>query len=202
VAANPANARLDSDGDGVADEDEIALLMNPHNPDTDGDGLNDGDEISFFNTNPTAHDTDGDGYDDDEELDAGTDPNDPAHNPASLSPPPANHDQDDPFAGDDTGFAQQQNLLLDSGSGVIEEAPPTPAGEDPVLIDTDGDGFLDVDELSAGSDLFDPASTPLNVAPPIEEPADTTLQDSDGDGFPDGNELLAGSDPIDPASTP
>src|SRR5690606_15252725 len=44
VASNPVNARLDSDGDGVADEDEIALLMNPHNPDTDGDGLNDGDE--------------------------------------------------------------------------------------------------------------------------------------------------------------
>ena len=40
-----AQANVDSDGDGLSDEDEIALGTDPHNPDTDGDGLRDGDEI-------------------------------------------------------------------------------------------------------------------------------------------------------------
>ena len=57
----------DSDGDGVSDGDEIAMGLDPDNPDTDGDGLTDGQEIHGC-TDPKNPDTDGDGYGDGEEV--------------------------------------------------------------------------------------------------------------------------------------
>ena len=37
----------DSDGDGLTDDEEIALGTDPNNPDTDGDGFSDGVEVHF-----------------------------------------------------------------------------------------------------------------------------------------------------------
>ena len=52
---------LDTDGDGLPDEREVARYRtNPNNPDTDGDGLNDGLEVRT-DTDPLSSDTDGDG---------------------------------------------------------------------------------------------------------------------------------------------
>lgn len=51
---------LDSDGDGLTDEEERQLGTNPFNPDTDGDGISDGDEVRL-GLNPLRADTDGDG---------------------------------------------------------------------------------------------------------------------------------------------
>jgi hypothetical protein len=66
---------LDSDFDGLADSDEIALGTDPFNPDTDGDGLGDGEEFNTQGTNPLLSDTDGDGLDDGFEVfNTGTDP--------------------------------------------------------------------------------------------------------------------------------
>ncbi len=42
---NPANLFLDSDQDGISDEEEKTYGTNPNNPDTDGDGYTDGAEI-------------------------------------------------------------------------------------------------------------------------------------------------------------
>ncbi len=69
---------LDTDGDGLADERELALHMtDPNDPDTDGDGLNDGLEVRT-ETDPRSSDTDADGLTDGQEdanlsggLDAG-----------------------------------------------------------------------------------------------------------------------------------
>ena len=36
---------VDSDGDGLTDDEEIAIGTDPNNPDSDGDGTNDGDEV-------------------------------------------------------------------------------------------------------------------------------------------------------------
>src|SRR5215204_6953306 len=55
----------DTDGDGVADSDEIDLYgTDPETWDTDGDGLSDGDELFVVGTNPLLWDTDGDGVSD------------------------------------------------------------------------------------------------------------------------------------------
>lgn len=68
------NRPLDSDGDGLSDEEEKKLGTDPNNPDTDGDKLFDGQEITW-GTDPKKADTDGDGYTDSQEIKAGYNPN-------------------------------------------------------------------------------------------------------------------------------
>jgi len=98
----------DSDGDGIPDDQEVALGLNPNDPvdaiedsdqdgltnaqeiaigteifvaDTDGDGILDGIEVAGSNgfvTNPLLADTDGDGIRDGLEVATGSDPTDPA----------------------------------------------------------------------------------------------------------------------------
>jgi hypothetical protein len=85
------DGRLDSDGDGLADDEEsmkgtdpfnrdsdrdglsdyeevVTTLTDPLNPDTDFDGLTDGEEIKKYKTNPLKRDSDGGGVDDWHEL--------------------------------------------------------------------------------------------------------------------------------------
>jgi len=99
-----ASINLDSDNDGVPDEDEINIYnTDPNNPDTDGDGYNDWLELNngFSPHNPMPvkledvdtdsdglsdkmelnfhsdlinPDTDGDGYNDGDEVNSGYDP--------------------------------------------------------------------------------------------------------------------------------
>jgi thiol-disulfide isomerase/thioredoxin len=66
----------DTDGDGLNDGDEITNGADPLKPDTDGDGLNDGDEVAN-GADPTVVDTDGDGYTDRDEVHEEHDPADP-----------------------------------------------------------------------------------------------------------------------------
>lgn len=76
----------DSDGDGLADTDEINIYFtNPALPDTDLDGLSDGDEVNIYGTDPTNPDTDGDGVNDGDEIAAGTDPLNPSSFPTVAS---------------------------------------------------------------------------------------------------------------------
>jgi hypothetical protein len=74
---NPADAVLDIDHDGLTALDEYRLGTDPNNPDTDGDGISDGDEARCtrgFCTNPLLADTDGDGIRDLTEFNTGSDP--------------------------------------------------------------------------------------------------------------------------------
>ncbi|MFC1639109.1 TMEM43 family protein [Patescibacteria group bacterium] len=66
---------VDTDGDGLLDEDEVRLGTDPTSADTDGDGLDDGLEVEVHETNPLVADTDGDTYDDLSEVERGFDPN-------------------------------------------------------------------------------------------------------------------------------
>ncbi len=63
---------LDTDGDGIPDEEERRIGTNPNNPDTDGDGLSDGEERRF-GTDLLNPDTDGDGIPDGQDPDANAD---------------------------------------------------------------------------------------------------------------------------------
>lgn len=82
-APPPPPAAIDTDGDNIADEDELNIYgTDPYAWDTDGDGLGDGEEVFGYGTNPLAWDTDGDGISDGEEVYVyGTNPLDPASGP-------------------------------------------------------------------------------------------------------------------------
>ena len=68
------NGVLDSDSDGLNDDQEAELGTDPNNADTDGDGLSDGEEAAG-ESDPLEADADGDGLNDSEEASANTDPN-------------------------------------------------------------------------------------------------------------------------------
>jgi len=104
-APDAAPSPGDTDGDGLSDEDEVALGTDPLNKDfdidglldgrevnqigtdplnddSDGDGLKDGAEVDQYGTSPLSADTDGDGATDgDEVFTYGTNPIDPASGP-------------------------------------------------------------------------------------------------------------------------
>lgn len=48
----PTPNSVDSDGDGLSNDQEAQLGTDPNNIDTDGDGITDGDEVNFTHTDP------------------------------------------------------------------------------------------------------------------------------------------------------
>lgn len=65
---------VDTDHDGLTDEEEKYYGTDPSKTDTDGDGLSDYDEIKIWTTDPNNPDTDGDGYKDGDEVKNGYNP--------------------------------------------------------------------------------------------------------------------------------
>ncbi|MEM0967306.1 MAG: RHS repeat-associated core domain-containing protein [Verrucomicrobiota bacterium] len=83
----------DTDSDGLSDGDEVSLGTDPHDIDSDGDGLFDGSEVNLFGTDPLEKHSDTDGFNDRIEIVIhGTDPNDPESRPLAWGPftPPEN----------------------------------------------------------------------------------------------------------------
>lgn len=70
----PPQAPLDSDGDGLTDEDEAGLGTEPLTADTDGDGLLDNEEVRIYKSDPLNSDTDNDSFKDGDEVKAGYNP--------------------------------------------------------------------------------------------------------------------------------
>jgi len=68
---------VDSDQDGLTDQEEISLGTNPNSPDSDNDGLFDREEVKVYGTDPLNPDTDGDGYKDGDEVKNGYNPRGP-----------------------------------------------------------------------------------------------------------------------------
>jgi hypothetical protein len=68
VADTAVSSGADLDGDNIADDLEPALGLDPTNIDTDGDGVADGDELNIYGTDPLNWDSDGDGVSDGDEL--------------------------------------------------------------------------------------------------------------------------------------
>ena len=69
--------KVDTDSDGLFDDEEEKLGTDKNLADTDGDGLSDFDEAKTWKTDPLVKDTDGDGYEDGVEVSAGYDPKGP-----------------------------------------------------------------------------------------------------------------------------
>ena len=129
----------DSDGDGVPDAVEVALGLDPNNPDTDSDGRLDGEEDFdndglanaievLLNSDATNPDTDNDGILDGDE------------------------DQD----GDSVRDGNQVVLRMTDGEEVVMY------GTDPLNHDTDGDSFTDGEEVLYGSDPLNAGSVPID----------------------------------------
>ncbi len=87
---------MDSDSDGLSDDEEVVWGTDPNNPDSDNDGLNDGEEVNVYATNPLLFDTDEDDYGDGTEILAGTDPLNPGDFPAGPKDPEASAPNPDP----------------------------------------------------------------------------------------------------------
>ncbi len=141
---------LDSDFDGLSDEEEAALGTDPTNPDSDGDGLSDGAEVDEHGTDPLAADSDSDGMDDGFEIAQGFDPNDPADaggdpDGDGLSNVREFQAGSDPFDPDTDG-----DTLTDGDEVDLY-------GTDPTLRDTDGGGREDQQEIADGTDPLDPS---------------------------------------------
>ncbi len=66
---------IDTDKDGLSDEEETVLGTDINKTDTDGDGLFDREEVEVYDTDPLNPDTDGDGYQDGAEVKNGYNPN-------------------------------------------------------------------------------------------------------------------------------
>lgn len=64
----------DKDGDGISDEQEKELGIDPIASDSDGDSIPDKTEIDVYKTDPKNRDTDGDGFPDGFELLRGYNP--------------------------------------------------------------------------------------------------------------------------------
>lgn len=77
---------VDTDADGLTDDEEIVLGTDPTIADTDGDGLTDGEEVNTYGTDPLNPDTDGGSISDGQEIIDGTDPLDALDDLVIITP--------------------------------------------------------------------------------------------------------------------
>lgn len=193
--------KRDSDGDGLADDQELSGTGsdgNPHgfgptNPamaDSDGDGCLDGTELAR-GTSPndpsdcSSNDTDGDGLSDDHERLLGTDPSVSDTDGDGLNDGAEVNGTDN--SGNDHGLGPTNPLKKDTdGDGLNDGEEITRYGTNPNEPDTDGDGLNDGQEIRLGTN--------------------PTKKDTDGDSCEDGYEIQYsvqfGLDPLDPSDCP
>ncbi|MBJ6761414.1 VWA domain-containing protein [Myxococcaceae bacterium JPH2] len=216
---NKNNANLDSDCDGLTDQEEFStvyangLKTDPGLRDTDGDGIRDGVELGrtttvstdpscvfrgdadpTTRTSPVKVDTDGDGL------------------PDGLEDANRNGKRDttetDPNAVDSDGDG-----LADGVEDANKNGSVSPGETDPRLRDTDNDGLADDVELRTKTDPLKPDTDgdtcrdgdedknhngvkDANESDPrLAGDCAATVLDSDFDGIPDSVESATGTDP-------
>jgi hypothetical protein len=154
--------QADYDGDGTGDLCD---------PDADGDGLSNVDEIGTYNTEWLNPDTDGDHYTDYEEI---------YHDGLSnynyftdTNPRIPDTDGDGLLDGDEVHILGTDPLRWDSDSN----------GTNDDQEDFDGDGLVNIDEMTAGTDPWNPDSDADGLADGSDPlPLLTNYQDGDLDG--------------------
>jgi outer membrane protein OmpA-like peptidoglycan-associated protein/opacity protein-like surface antigen len=218
TAQDPAFALpVDSDGDGISDDDEINIYKtnpnaadsdndgisdgeevkkngtDPLKSDFDGDGLIDGDEINKYKTDPRNKDTDGDGVNDGEEVFK-----------TKTNPLSADTEDDGLTDGEETNTYKTNPLLKDTdGDGISDGDEVKKYKTNPLKADTDSDGISDIDEIqNTGTDPLkaDTDGDGLNDGEEINKyKTSPVVADTDNDGLNDGDEVKKHkTDPINP----
>ncbi|NFD31327.1 thrombospondin, partial [Clostridium botulinum] len=163
-------AFIDSDKDGLSDDEEKLYKTDPNNPDTDGDKLSDGQEVLLYHTNPLLKDTDGDRLTDSEELYlCDTDPLKKDSDGNGITDDLEDQDKDTITNYDEISLGSNPKLA-DSDFDNLTDDKELLYKTSLTNEDTDNDGFTDGNEIKYGTD-------PLNP-------------DSDGDGIKDGDEVF------------
>ena len=140
--SNPIESNLDSDGDGITDDDEINKYgTNPFLVDTDFDGLSDFEELfpaaGISATNPLNADSDNDGYSDFSELRAtpATNPNNGLSIPLGYAPSgTSNRIQQ--------GFSPSEISVSATWTPVLQRTDQTKWGDDGSAVYADASGLL------------------------------------------------------------
>jgi hypothetical protein len=151
----------DSDGDGVPDDIEVILGLDPADPDSDGDGTRDGDEDRdndglsdagefIAGTDELIADTDGDGTRDGDEDSDGDGLSDGEETRRGADGVITN-----PFRQDSDGDGMLDGYESRFG---LDPLDPSDAG-----LDSDGDGLSNLEESMLDTDPFDPDRVPPAV---------------------------------------
>lgn len=188
-SVTPTSVPLDSDGDGLTDQDEMARGTNPMSNDSDGDSVFDGYEVSV-GLNPLSPDSDGDGVSDYDEV-------------ANETVDPGSGDVDGDGLTD--GFEGQVSLTnpndADSDDDGLSDGDEWNRGTDPLVLDSDGDGLSDGFEVGRGTNPLSGDSDGDGVDDGYEtgRGMNPLGSDSDGDGLGDGVEITTwGTNPVNP----
>ncbi len=184
----------DVDGDGLRDDIEISLGLDPIKDDTDEDGIPDLVEITYFNTDPLNNDTDGDGVRDGYEVShrlvelyysgvyqAGWYVYDCGFLPEDTDPLNPDTDGDGLSDGEEFKIAFEGIGIDGSDEYILLWDGPVPT-----LADTDGDGLNDYQELQKVKN-DDPSLWVYRYKNALK------TDDLDGDGLSDYMEWLLGT---------
>lgn len=166
-AVDDVAAPVDTDGDGLSDDEEGGLGTNPMDADSDDDGLLDGAE-----PNPSL-DTDGDGL-----INA-------------LDP---DSDDDGLFDGTELGKDCTNKDTAIARRLCVPDADEGATVTSPINRDTDGGGVSDGSEDSDLNGAIGVGETDPTITHGAD---DAGVVDTDGDGLSDGTERTLGSDPAD-----
>jgi hypothetical protein len=150
-------ASIDTDGDLIPDEFEVATGTNPNSDDTDGDGLTDGEEDKNQNgqvdytteeTDPRLWDTDGDGVSDG--VEAGlTSPRGHDTNASTFRPDLDPATTTDPTRSDTDGDGMSDGEEDANKNGRVDPGETSPLVWDD-YGDSDGDGIRNIEEQGPG----------------------------------------------------
>lgn len=180
----------DTDGDSLSDLQEVReFFTNARSQDSDSDGTGDAAEVLRYHTNPNSPDTDADGLADSAEI-----------NTTHTSPTAMDTDSDGLGDGEEASRYGCSPTAVDTdGDGLPDGVEVLTLHTDPRSPDTDADGLSDRDEAQRFG--TDPANADVDNDGLLDGVEVLTLRtdprraDTDGDSIPDGRDrcpLLAG----------